>query len=232
MNTGKKSISMSEQAAKQIIEFITSNQMLPGDRMPTETDLMERLEVSRSTIREAIKILSAWNILEIRQGSGASISPKRGIPDDPLGLTFIYDDDRLAIDLLDVRTMLEPRTAMLAAMNATAIQCENLKRQCKIVENLISQKQPYEEEDIQLHKLISEASGNKILINLSYILHMSVKKTIIATSDALRDSNTFIYHRKTIDAIINKDPVSAYNSMMVHVCGLREFIAGKISEKK
>jgi len=60
---------------------------------------------------------------------------------------------------------------------------------------------------------------------------MSVKKTIIATSDALRDSNTFIYHRKTIDAIINKDPVSAYNSMMVHVCGLREFIAGKISEK-
>ena len=48
----------------------------------------------------------------------------------------------------------------------------------------------------------------------------------------LSDSNTFIYHRKTIDAIINKDPVSAYNSMMVHVCGLREFIAGKISEKK
>jgi len=142
MNTGKKSISMSEQAAKQIIEFITSNQMLPGDRMPTETDLMERLEVSRSTIREAIKILSARNILEIRQGSGASISPKRGIPDDPLGLTFIYDDDRLAIDLLDVRTMLEPRTAMLAAMNATAIQCENLKRQCKIVENLISQNSP------------------------------------------------------------------------------------------
>ena len=82
MNTGKKSISMSEQAAKQIIEFITSNQMLPGDRMPTETDLMERLEVSRSTIREAIKILSARNILEIRQGSGASISPKRGIPDE------------------------------------------------------------------------------------------------------------------------------------------------------
>jgi DNA-binding FadR family transcriptional regulator len=224
----KKTVSMSEESAKKIIDFITANQMLPGDRMPTETELMEKLKVSRSTIRESIKILSARNILEIRQGSGAFISPKRGIPDDPLGLTFIYDDDRLAIDLLDVRIMIEPRAAMLAAIHATDEQCRKLKAQCDLVEELIINKAPYEDEDIELHKLISEASGNKILINLSYILHMSVKKTIIATSDALRDSNTLIYHRKTVEAIINKDPSSAFNSMMIHTCGLREYIAGKI----
>lgn len=66
-------------------------------------------------------------------------------------------------------------------------------------------------------------------MNLSYILITSVKKTIIATSDALRDNNTYIYHRKTVDAITHHDPVSAENSMMCHVGGLREFIASKIS---
>lgn len=231
VTSSKKYPSMAEAAADKIIQFITKNQMVPGDKMPTEAELMEKLDVSRSTIREAIKTLSARNILEIRQGSGAIISSRRGVPDDPLGLTFIYDDDLLAIDLLDVRTMIEPHAAQLAALHATEEQCEKLLVQCKIVENLIKANQVYVEEDIELHKLICEASGNRILINLSYILHSSVKQTILATADALRENNTYIYHRKTVEAITHHDPVSAYNSMMCHVGGLREFIASKIKQK-
>ncbi len=223
--------SMAEEAANKIIQFITTNQMLPGDKMPTEAVLTVKLGVSRSTVREAIKILSARNILEIRQGSGAFISPRRGVPDDPLGLTFIYDDDLLAVDLLDVRTMIEPRAAMLAAINGTDEQCQRLLDQCTVVENLIKNDENYIDADIELHKLICEASGNRILINLSYILHTSVKKTFVATSDALRDNNTFVYHRQTVEAIARHDALSAYNSMMCHVCGLREFIARKIKER-
>lgn len=225
----KTAPSMATEAADKIIDFITSKQLLPGDKMPTEAELMASLGVSRSTIREAIKTLSARNILEIRQGSGAYISPKRGVPDDPLGLTFIYDADKLAIDLLDVRTMIEPRAAMLAALHATSKQCKALQDQCSLVERLIRSNAEYEDEDIKLHCMICEASGNRILMNLSYILITSVKKTIIATSDALRDNNTYIYHRKTVEAIAHHDPVSAENSMMCHVGGLREFIASKIS---
>ncbi|KMO85641.1 GntR family transcriptional regulator [Megasphaera cerevisiae DSM 20462] len=232
MEKPKAAGSMAKETADKIIDYIIKNQMLPGDKMPTEAALTESMGVSRSTIREAIKILSARNILEILQGSGAYISPRRGVPDDPLGLTFIYDADRLAIDLLDVRTMIEPQAAMLAAMHATDQQCSELRGQCSLVERLIRSDTEYEAEDIELHKKICEASGNRILINLSYILHSSIKKTIIATSDALRDNNTYIYHRKIVEAIAHHDPISAYNSMMCHVGGLREYIASKIAERQ
>ena len=82
-------VSRTEEAANHIIEYITSNRMQPGDRMPTEPELLEQLSVSRTTLREAVKTLSARNILEIRQGSGTYISKRCGVPDDPLGLTFI-----------------------------------------------------------------------------------------------------------------------------------------------
>lgn len=220
--------SMATQTANALIDYITSKKMLPGDKMPTEAELIEQTGVSRSTIREAIKILSARNILEIHQGSGAYISSRRGVPDDPLGLTFIYDADQLAIDLLDVRVMIEPKAAMLAALHATDTQIHALLEQCSLVEKLIRSDADYEKEDVKLHTMICESSGNRILINLSYILMSSVGKTIVATSDSLRDSNTYIYHRKTIEAIARHDPISAEKSMRCHVGALREYIVSKI----
>ncbi|WP_019554840.1 FadR/GntR family transcriptional regulator [Propionispira raffinosivorans] len=228
MSSVKKNLpSMAETVASKIIEFIILNKMMPGDKMPTENEMFKKMDVGRSTLREAFKIMSARNILEVKQGSGAFISSKCGIPDDPLGLIFIYDNDRLALDLLDVRTMIEPQTAMLAALNATVGQRRQLEKQCLIVEKLIKEQAVYGHEDIELHKLIAEASGNAVINNLSYILNTSIKRNIIATSDSLRDNNTLIYHRKTIDAIINGDPISARNSMMIHINLLREYIADK-----
>lgn len=224
--------SMAEAAAQKIIEFIISNRMKAGDKMPTENETLKQLGVGRSTLREAFKIMSARNILETRQGAGTFISHKCGVPDDALGLTFIYDDDRLALDLLDVRAMIEPEAAMLAALNATDEQRRQLKKQCLIVENLIKDQSSYEYEDIELHKLIAEASGNAVINNLSYILNSSIKRTIIATADSLRNNNTLIYHRKMIDAIINGDPISARNSMMLHISMLREYIADKLKNSQ
>lgn len=224
----KAVLSLAESAAEEIIDYITKKRMLPGDKMPTETEMIKQLSVGRSTLREAFKIMSARNILEIRQGSGTFISEKCGIPADPLGLTFIYDDDRLVLDLLDVRAMIEPHAAMLAALHATADQKKRLQRQCEAVERLIRQQVVYENEDIELHKMIAEASGNAVVHNLSYILNNSIRRTIVATADALRDNNTLVYHRKTVEAILAGDPVGASNSMTIHVSLLREYVADKI----
>lgn len=224
--------SLAETVADKIIDFVTSNKMKPGDKLPTETIMQQQMGIGRSTLREALKLMAARNILEIRQGSGTFISPKRGIPDDPLGLTFVYDDDYLAINLLDVRCMIEPEAAMLAAKNASPAQRRQLDAQCGVVEALIRQNAPYGDEDVVLHKLIAEASGNVIVGNLSYILHTSVSRTIIATSDALRDNNTLVYHRKLVDAIISGDTVSARNCMMIHINMLREYIADKLEKSR
>ena len=81
-----------EVTTDRIIDYITSRQLKPGDKVPTEAEFLDRFAVSRGTLREAFKVLIARNILESRQGAGTFISEKQGIPDDPLGLTFIYDD--------------------------------------------------------------------------------------------------------------------------------------------
>ena len=223
-------VSRTEEAANHIIEYITSNRMQPGDRMPTEPELLEQLSVSRTTLREAVKTLSARNILEIRQGSGTYISKRCGVPDDPLGLTFIYDDDRLALNLLDIRMMIEPQAALLAAVYATEHQCKSLRIQCRLGEELIKKDEPYSHEDIKLHEMIAEASGNRVLHNLSYILQTSVEKNIISTDDSLRLNNTLVYHRHIVDAISQHDPQRAYSSMSCHISMLRNFIAAKLSE--
>lgn len=227
----KSSTSKIEETAGSIIDFITSKKMLPGDKMPTEPALMETLNVSRSTLREAVRALSARNILEVRQGAGTFIAKRCGVPQDPLGLTFIYEDDRLAIDLLDVRLMIEPQTALLAALHATEEQCRTLLAQCDLVEGLIRASENYEKEDAALHMMIAEASGNRVLTNLSYILHTSVKKNIISTDDAQRDNNTYVYHRRIVEAIVGHDAPAAYNAMMIHVTMLWDFISAKLNSK-
>lgn len=125
-----------EQTTERIIEYITTNKMQPGQQLPTEAEFTTVLKVSRGTLRDAFKVLIARNILEARQGSGTFIAQNMGIPDDPLGLTFIYDDKLLAVDMLDVRMMLEPSIAALAAIHATTEQKEKMQeltdslRQC------------------------------------------------------------------------------------------------------
>ena len=116
-----------EQTTERIIEYITANKMQPGQQLPTEAEFTTVLKVSRGTLRDAFKVLIARNILEARQGSGTFIAQNMGIPDDPLGLTFIYDDKLLAVDMLDVRMMLEPSIAALAAIHATPEQKEKMQ---------------------------------------------------------------------------------------------------------
>ena len=75
-------------AAEDIIDLIKSNRLEPGDRLQNEYELAKLLNVGRSTVREAIRILVSRNILEVRQGAGTFVSYKNGIPEDPLGLAF------------------------------------------------------------------------------------------------------------------------------------------------
>ena len=226
----KDSKSLSEIAAEQIIEFIKDNKMLPGDRLATEYELAEKLNVGRSTVREAFKTLASRNILEIRHGAGTFISSKRGIPNDPLGLTFIYDNNRLALDLLDVRLLFEPEMAALAAIHATRVQCKEIDNQMHIVEDLINKDLDHSEADMKFHYLIAEASGNVVIRNLIPIIHSSIEKSIKVTNNSLRE-NAKIYHRKIVEAIKSGDIQGSRFSMMTHLNANREYIIQKHKEE-
>ena len=226
----KRTMTLVEMTSQRIISYIIDHKMMPGDQLPTEVEFLEKMEVSRGTLREAFKVLVARNILEIRQGAGTFISYKKGIPDDPLGLTFIYDDNRLVLDMLEVRLMFEPRVAELAAVNATPEQKQALAEQAQELENCISRGEPYAQADSRFHRLIAEASDNRVIGNLTHILNSSVSKNIEITLDTQRENNTIYYHRKILKAIQDGNINNAHYFMTMHLNLLREFVLNKIKK--
>ncbi len=227
----KRTMTLVEQTSEKIIRYIIEHKMMPGDQLPTEVEFLNKLEVSRGTLREAFKVLVARNILEIRQGAGTFISNKKGIPDDPLGLTFIYDDNRLVLDMLEVRLMFEPRVAELAAVYATAEQKAELELQAEELERCIQAGEPYAQADSRFHRLIAEASGNRVVENLTHILNSSVSKNIEITLDTQRENNTIYYHRKILKAIQEGNINNAHYFMTMHLNLLREFVLDKIEKE-
>ena len=227
----KRTMTLVEMTSQRIISYIIDHKMMPGDQLPTEVEFLEKMEVSRGTLREAFKVLVARNILEIRQGAGTFISYKKGIPDDPLGLTFIYDDNRLVLDMLEVRLMFEPRVAELAAVNATPEQKRALAEQAQELENCISRGEPYAQADSRFHRLIAEASDNRVIGNLTHILNSSVSKNIEITLDTQRENNTIYYHRKILKAIQDGNINNAHYFMTMHLNLLREFVLNKIEKE-
>ena len=111
---------LSVQAARQIRELVQSGELRRGERLPSERELCERLGVSRTVVREAIKMLRASGLVKVRLGVGTFIADE---PANVLEGTLNYADDQEArkiSDLQQVREVLEPAAAALAAQNATS----------------------------------------------------------------------------------------------------------------
>ena len=121
-------MTLTETTANKLIQLIKDRHLNPGDKLPTEVDLSQQLDVGRNTLREAQKILVSRNIITIRQGAGSFVSQNPGVVDDPLGFSLVHDQKRLAEDLLQVRIMLEPGIAALAAQNRTQDDLNRLKK--------------------------------------------------------------------------------------------------------
>ena len=109
---------LGEKTAQNLLEMIQQKEYTPGDKLPTEAELVETLGVGRNTVREALRILMSRNIVTIRQGSGTYIAASPGMVEDPLGFTFIGNKQKLINDLLEVRFLLEPSIAAMAATHA------------------------------------------------------------------------------------------------------------------
>lgn len=228
MNPVEKSLT--ESAADALIHYIISNSLEAGDRLPNEFSLAETLGVGRGTVREAVKLLISRNILEIRHGAGTFVSKKGGIPDDPLGLTFIRDKEKLGIDLLGVRLMLEPEIAGMAAQNSTRKQKDELEKQCILVERLILDGKDHTEEDVMFHTLIARSSGNIIIEKLIPIINSSVVLFSDITHRSLL-SETVETHRDITKAIKSGNCSEARYAMEMHLLHNRRIIIGSKSRK-
>lgn len=205
-----------DQTAEDLTSYIIEHDLRPGDRLPPEHELASLLQVGRSTLREAIRMLASRNVLEVRHGAGSFISPKFGVADDPFGFSFMRDKRKLAKDLIEFRMMIEPRIAAAAAAAATDAERSALRRQCEKVEQLILSRQPYAEEDSRLHTMIAACSRNCIMPKLMPIITASVELLIEVTNATLR-TETIRTHWAIVDAICAGDALAAADAMTLHL---------------
>lgn len=210
------SIPLSEKVAEHIIRYIQENQLQKGDRLPNEKFLVEKLNVSRSTIREAMRILSSRSIVVIRQGSGTYISNLPGVTDDPLGLKFKYDKEKVIKDLLEIRYIMEPSIASYCAQRASKEDIKEILRLADQVAKKINSGQDHIEEDVAFHCKIAQSAGNDILNVL--FPHIVDGVRLFATLLGNRIVNDVVIdHDRIAQAICRRDALGAYNAMLVHL---------------
>ena len=208
---------LSEQISNKILNYINENKLNENDKLPNELELTKMLGVSRTTVREAIKILISKNILYIKRGSGTYVANKEAIDKDPLGLQFLYTDKlKLIYDLLEIRFLIEPSLAFSAANNATQEEILELEKQCKKVEDLILNDDNHMEEDINFHKIIAKCTKNKVVENLIPIINSSIYSLCDITNRNLKNE-TIDLHREIVDSIKKRDANGARYAMQTHL---------------
>ena len=208
--------SLPQKIAEDIIAFILEENLKPGDKLPNETVLCQRLNVGRSSLREAMRALASRNIVTIRQGSGTYIASSTGVADDPLGLSFINNKKKLIHDLMEIRFLLEPSIAALAAMHADETEIKKICKLCDDVEELLKAHKDHSDKDIELHTAIALSSKNIVVPRLVPVIFRSIPLLIESTGNTLCNE-TIESHREIADAIAAHDAVRAHDAMYLHL---------------
>jgi GntR family transcriptional regulator, transcriptional repressor for pyruvate dehydrogenase complex len=154
------------QAADAIKGLILSGELRPGDSLPPERELAAMLGISRPSLREAIRVLSALNVVEPRHGGGTfvtSLQPRELAQP----INFLLQVDQMAFwHLLEVRQVLEVGAARLAASRITGDQLAALRVLTDQAERALGRPERFLEFDFDIHTAIIEATGNPIYISL------------------------------------------------------------------
>lgn len=226
--------SLSERVAQEVLRYIMDNRMAVGDRLPNEMALSERLGVGRSTVREAMKLLASRNIVSIEHGRGTFIKDRPGQISDPLGFRFAYNKQKLLTDLIELRLIVEPPIAALAALRRTEDDLRRIAAMQDEVERLVALKRNHGSADAGFHSAIARASQNSVSSAMVPILNQSVDLIISISGQSSLD-RTMQLHRSIFGAIRDGDPDAAEGFMREHLTEHHDFIfkvfAGPQGEK-
>lgn len=205
-----------EKVAEQIVELIANRQYMSGDKLPNEFEMAGQLQVGRGTIREAMKILVSRNIVEIRRGCGTFVCKHPGRVEDPLGFSFVENKKKLALDLYELRMIIEPEIAALAAQRGEPEDIRRLREAAKRVEELCRKGEDHAREDMEFHEQLAKCSHNQVMPRLMPVIHSAVSIFIEMTNSGLR-METIRSHEAIVKAVEHGNQEEARAAMREHL---------------
>lgn len=222
---------LGEQIEDELMNYILLEPMEIGQRIPNEFELAKKFGVGRSTIREAVKGLVSKGILEVRRGSGTYVVRTAPLDADPLGLSGLQDKYKLALELFDVRLMLEPEIASRAAEYATEDELSQLKQLCDETEQTYLEGKNHIPKDIEFHTCIARCSKNRVVETLIPLINTAVM-TFANLTHRLLMQETIETHRAIVNSIIDRDPVGAQCAMVMHLTYNRQALVRQMKEQE
>ncbi|HBW36118.1 FadR/GntR family transcriptional regulator [Desulfosporosinus sp. BICA1-9] len=219
-----------EQIVDQVGHLVAEGQLKPGDRLPSERELVERFQVSRASIREAISALEMMGLIEVRSGEGTYIRQVNieSVITPLAWMLFIETDSDL--ELYEARKILEVQAAGLAAERADDDEIKDLYEALEIMRMDLENHRLGEDADHQFHYSIARATHNKILIRLMNTLSDTMQKSLKSSRSRLYergDTPKKLYdeHCKIYEAIKNHDAEKAQKFMLDHLLGVERHLA-------
>lgn len=211
-----RSQSLSQQVCEEILELITiKKQFKVGDKLPNENELSKILNVSRTTLREAIKMLVSQDIVEIKRGKGTFVKSDE-IDNFTLGNLNNKDSD--LIDLLEMRLVVEPMTVYYATKRASEQEIEKILYYGEIVEEKIEKNEDRTEAEQLFHNAIAKASHNSFMKELIPIISKAINESVIL-SKKYEDAIQFTLkdHRMIMDFMKERNAEGAKTAMKLHI---------------
>lgn len=205
---------LSDSTAQKIRKMIEDeNRFSVGDKLPNENDFATELGVSRSTLREAIRILTTNGMLEIRRGKGTFVTANTVIESGNLGEINSGLDD-----LFEMRLMFEPECAYYAALRATDEEIATICKYGEAVEKkiLTGEDRTYEEQ--KFHESIASATHNAFVSQFMPIIFNAIKKgVLVMQKDEQVSKDNLNDDRLIMDFIKQRNPEGARTAMRLHM---------------
>lgn len=226
----EKAKPLAERTAEKLVQLIMDKKYAPGQKIPTEPELTVLLQAGRNTVREAVRALVSRNVLEIRRGDGTYVAERPGVVEDPFGIAFVADKEKTFLDLLEVRFMLEPDIAALAAQNATEEDIARLGELCTEVEEALKQKRSPINSDIEFHTQIARCSKNSVVQKLVPIINAAITACTMVKAHTIPGA-TISHHREIFTAIKEHRAYDASDAMLLHLAYNRNKVKKSICSK-
>lgn len=216
---------LSEQIVSRLLALIRERRLRPGDKLPPERDLAQAMGVGRPSLREALRVLAAMNVVEIRHGNGTyvtSLEPSLLVEH----LEFVFSlEDTTFVHLLEARKILEVGNAEMAACRITDQELAGLGDCLARAESCVNDFKAFLETDLELHERITAAARNPVMSRFMAMVSRlgiaSRQRTVELPGVAGR---SLADHRAIVKALCAHDPEAAAQAMLKHLDNVEQHL--------
>lgn len=208
-----------EEIVAQIREQLAEGQLKPGDQLPPERELAEQFQVSRASVREAMRALESMGLLKIKSGDGTFVASSLDSLLSPFSPTILRQD--LLRDVFEARKLLEPEIAALAAKRAGLQHVARLEAILANQARQIAAGGSGVEADTAFHSLLAQAAKNQVFLRLNESivdsLRESRERSLQVPGRAVR---SLAGHRAILEAIRSRNAGKARRAMLAHLTAM------------